>query len=64
MPKQKTNKSIAKRIKVTGKGKLMRHHSGAGHLQSSKNQKRLRRLRSKVEVSDSYTKQMKRLLGM
>jgi len=31
MPKQKTRKSIAKRVKVTARGKLLRNRPGAGH---------------------------------
>lgn len=44
MPKQKTHKGLAKRVKVTAKGKVKFHHAGSGHLMSSKNAKRRRRL--------------------
>ena len=64
MPKMKTNKSVAKRIKVTGTGKLKRHKAGAGHLKSRKSPKRLRRMRKEADVSKGFTKQAKRLLGI
>jgi len=64
MPKMKTNKAVAKRIKVTARGKLMRHRAGAGHLKSRKSPKRLRRLRKVTELYGGFTKHAKRLLGM
>ena len=63
MPKMKTNKSVAKRIKVTGSGKLMRHRPGAGHLKSRKSPKRLRRFRTEAVLPKGFAKQAKRLLG-
>jgi len=45
MPKMKTNKALAKRLKVTGRGKILRRKAGAGHLKSVKSPKRLRRMR-------------------
>ncbi len=44
MPKQKTHKGLAKRIKVTATGKVKHKRSGGGHLMSSKNAKRRRRI--------------------
>ncbi len=44
MPKQKTHKGLAKRVKITATGKVKFHRSGAGHLMSSKNSKRKRRI--------------------
>ena len=44
MPKQKTHKGLAKRVKITATGKVKYHHSGAGHLMSTKNAKRRRRV--------------------
>lgn len=45
MPKQKTHKGLAKRVKVTATGKVKRSKSYRGHLLSSRSSKRLRRLR-------------------
>ncbi len=64
MPKMKTNKALAKRIKVTARGKLMRHRAGAGHLKSRKSQKQIRRFRKATGVSSGFTKQAKRMLGI
>ena len=42
--KAKTRKSVAKRFKVTGTGKLLRRKPGKRHLLQSKNRKRKRNL--------------------
>jgi len=63
MPKMKTNKSIASRVKITGRGKVMRSHPGAGHLKSRKSPKRIRRFRTRVEVGGAFAKHAKRMLG-
>ncbi len=45
MPKQKTHKGLAKRVKVTARGKVLRKRVGGGHLLSGKSGKRRRRIR-------------------
>jgi len=52
----KTRKSVAKRFKITGTGKVLRSHAGRRHLLSTKNAKRRRRLRSAavVDPTDAY----------
>jgi len=45
MPKLKTKKSVAKRFKVTGTGKIMHFGAGGSHLLSKKNRKRKRRIK-------------------
>jgi len=62
MPKKKTKKGVAKRIKVTGKGKLMRKKSGASHLLGKKRAKRKRNLRKYTTVSESFSSKIKELL--
>jgi len=64
MPKVKTRKAVAKRIKVTARGKLLRHRPGAGHLKSRKNPKRIRRLREETALSKGFAKQARQLLGI
>ena len=64
MPKQKTLKCVAKRFKVTGKGKLRRHKSGRRHLMASKNGRQRRRLRGAVITADTHVKRLKITLGM
>ena len=51
MPKQKTHKGLAKRIKLTARGKVTHKRAGTGHLMSSKNAKRRRRLRSTATLT-------------
>jgi large subunit ribosomal protein L35 len=52
----KTKKSVAKRFKITGTGKVLRRHAGKRHLAQTKSPKRRRRLRSAVVVdaTDAY----------
>ncbi len=64
MPKMKTNKSIAKRVKVTGRGKITRHKTGSGHLKSKKSPKQIRNFRNDSVVSKGIGKQIKRMLGL
>ena len=47
MPKIKTRKSVAKRVKKTGSGKLLRMtmFSGCTHIRSNKSPKRVRKFR-------------------
>jgi large subunit ribosomal protein L35 len=45
MPKVKTKKMVAKRMKVTARGKLVFARPGRSHLLSGKSQKRKRHLR-------------------
>ncbi len=63
MPKMKTNKSVAKRIKVTARGKMLRHKAGASHLKSRKSPKRLRRMRQATTLSKGFSRHARRLLG-
>ena len=64
MPKMKTNKSVAKRVRVTGSGKLKRRSPGAGHLKSRKSPKRLRKFRKEKDFDNAFAKHAKTLLGM
>ncbi|MCM8820782.1 MAG: 50S ribosomal protein L35 [Candidatus Omnitrophica bacterium] len=45
MPKLKTKKSVAKRFKITGTGKVMHYGAGGSHLLSKKSSKRKRRIK-------------------
>lgn len=51
MPKQKTRKSVAKRVKITGTGKVKRTAAGRGHLLTGKSRKRKRQLRGGALLS-------------
>ena len=63
MPKAKTNKAAAKRIKVTANGKLKYSKAGSGHLLGGKSRKRKRNLRSAGILSPAENKRIKRLLA-
>jgi large subunit ribosomal protein L35 len=63
MPKTKTNKAAAKRVKVTAKGKLKYSKAGSGHLLGGKTRKRKRNLRSAGILSPAENKRIKRLLA-
>lgn len=64
MPKQKTHKGIKKRVRVTAKGKVKRSRKAfTGHLMSSRNAKRRRRLRMGGVLPKVETKNVLRALG-
>jgi large subunit ribosomal protein L35 len=63
MPKIKTNKSVAKRFKLTKKGKVRRFRAGVGHLNSHKSRKRKRHLRHPLVHEGKQVRTIKRLLG-
>ena len=51
MPKMKTDKGAAKRIKVTGSGKLRRRHAFLNHILEKKSADRKRRLGNESDVA-------------
>ncbi|MDT7541655.1 MAG: large subunit ribosomal protein [Acidobacteriota bacterium] len=53
MPKLKTHKGAAKRIRLTANGKAKRGHSHARHILTKKTQKRKRNLDIDTLVSES-----------
>ena len=63
MPKQKTNRSAAKRFRTTASGKLRRQRAYRSHILTKKSPKRKRRLRKGTLVSKADEKRMKKLLG-
>lgn len=62
MPKQKTHKGLAKRVRVTKTGKVLRGKAGGRHLLSSKTGKRKRKLRGKTTVAAVDSARIKRAL--
>ena len=64
MPKLKTQKGIAKRIRVTGTGKLMRASAFKSHLLEHKSGKRKRNYENKQAVSKADRKTVRRALGL
>lgn len=62
MPKMKTKKTFAKRVKVTGTGKLKRHHNYTSHFAANKTHKQKVQLRKSTLVSASDYRRDKELL--
>ena len=62
MPKVKTNKSAAKRFKMTGTGKLMRMKAGKQHILTKKSRKLKRDLRKSAVVDKTNEKNLKKIL--
>ena len=60
--KFKPKKSLLKRIKVTGRGKLLKNKPGSSHLKSRKSSKRLRQMRQQSEIAPQFTRTAKRLM--
>lgn len=63
MPKNKTHSGMAKRVKVTGGGKLLREKTGRRHILEKKSSEVTRRLEGTTEVAKSDAKRVNRLLG-
>ena len=59
---QKTKKSVAKRFKITAKGKLLHRSPGTRHLASSKSSKQKRRLGKAKVLSETHTPALLRCL--
>ena len=62
MPKMKTHRGAAKRVKVTGTGKLKRMRSNKSHILTKKTTKRKRRLRKPDLVSAADSKRLNKIL--
>ncbi len=62
--KMKTNRSAAKRFRVTRKGKVMHNSAWKSHLLEHKSRKRKRRLRHKKVLSKGDAKRVKKALGV
>ena len=61
MPKIKTNRSAAKRFKVTGTGKLKRNKAYRRHILTKKTTKNKRNLRHATIIDESNEKNMKKI---
>ena len=62
MPKLKTHRGAAKRIKVTGSGKFMRSKAYRGHLLTGKPAKRMRRLKKGSLVPEVLLPNLRKML--
>ena len=64
MPKIKTRKAFAKRIRVTKTGKLMRKTAWQSHLLEHKSKKRKRNYENEQSVAKADRKTVRRALGI
>lgn len=60
--KLKTHTAMAKRVKITGSGKIMRRKPAASHLRRNKSPHAVRSMDKRFELATSDTRRMKRLL--
>ena len=61
MAKMKTNRSAAKRFRITGTGKLKRNRAYKSHILTKKSTKRKRRLRQATLADSTNVKNMKKI---
>lgn len=62
MPKMKTHRGAAKRLKVTGSGKIKKAKAYKSHILEHKSAKRKRNLRKSGLVSAADAKKIKKLI--
>ncbi|HEU4427049.1 MAG TPA: 50S ribosomal protein L35 [Pilimelia sp.] len=63
MPKMKSHSGMTKRVKVTGRGRILAEQAGKRHLLEGKPSTRTRRLTGVVQVAKADAKRIKRMLG-
>ena len=63
MPKMKTHRGAAKRIKITGTGRLKRRKAYKNHILEKKSSTRKRRLGRESEVAAADRSAIRRQLG-
>lgn len=64
MPKLKTHKGTAKRIKITSTGKLTRQRAFGNHMLTKKSKSRKRAINTTAIVSGKMAKNVKKALGI
>ncbi len=64
MPKMKSDRGAAKRIKVTGSGRLRRRKAFRGHNFEKKSSVRMRRLGREADLAKADERAARRMLGL
>ncbi len=64
MPKLKTHKGTAKRVKLTPAGKVMRLRAFGNHMLAKKGKGRKRAIKNSAVVTGKMAKNVKRSLGL
>lgn len=62
--KVKTKKSVLRRVKITGTGKILHASNSKRHLHRNKSKKQLRQLAGDKAFSKAYGLKIKKLLGV
>lgn len=62
--KQKTRKGVKKRFKITATGKILRRIQNSRHHRNKKSKKAIRNYRKYAEVTGTYAKKIKKMLGI
>ena len=63
MPKMKTHKGTAKRVKITPTGKIVRQRAFGGHFLAKKSRRRKRVINTNALVTGKSAKNIKKVLG-
>ncbi len=61
--KMKSRKTIAKRVRVTKSGKLIKRKNGQDHFNGRESGNTTRNKRSDLQLSSSYTRTVKTMIG-
>ena len=64
MPKLKTHKGTAKRIKITGSGKLIRGRAYGNHILAKKSKSRKRNIKTAASINGKNAVNIKKALGV
>ena len=64
MPKLKTHKGTAKRIKITGSGKITRERAFGNHILAKKSKARKRNMKTSAAINGTIKKNVKTALGV
>lgn len=64
MPKIKTHKGTAKRIKMSSTGKLIRKRAFGGHMLAKKSKSRKRAINTPATITGSMAKNARQALGV
>jgi large subunit ribosomal protein L35 len=64
MPKIKTHKGTAKRVKLTSTGKITRRRAFGGHMLAKKSKSRKRAINTTATITGGMAKNVRRALGV
>ncbi len=62
MPKMKTRRALAKKVKITGTGKVLRRATGQNHFNAKESGKITRKKRNDVVIAKAEAKNIRRAL--